>query len=190
MKLSKSPSGLSTVELVCSVMLLVPIALFAVNIGFLGMTSFVNDAACREAARVAAQQTSLQTAFGAAKSVVKCYPIACGLFGSQEVTNVAYNFFKDKDGIPIKITDIASTNLKQIPTVAVTTQVSVRLPAPMLLIDGGVRSSTVLRKRYTFPVLYGIDLDPNNTSGSTGRDEEEVDDTQDTTPPAELEIKD
>lgn len=176
---------MSTVELACAMLLVVPIALFAVNIGFLSVVSFVNDAACREAARVAAEQTSLPAALAAARAVVKSFAIAGGLVSSPRVDGVTFKFFTDNDGNPIEIRNLTQDSLSKLPKVEVVTKLVARAPAPMFIGASGLVSSITMTSTYTFPVLHGIDTNPGGTEGESGEGDDvpDVPDNIDINPP-------
>jgi len=139
------------------------VALFAVDIGFLALATFINDAACREAARAAAQQRNADAAYGAALAAVQSFKIAGGLAGSPQVVQLQFEYFPNPDepDVPLKMRDLKQTpadNLSMAPYVAVTTRLNVGVPAP---IPNRVSNNIDLISSYSFPVLNGIDSDPN-----------------------------
>ena len=162
----RNATGMSSVELVCALVVLVPVALFAVNIGFLALATFINDAACREAARAAAQQRNADAAYGAAVAAVQSFKIAGGLAGSPQVVQLQFEYFPNPDqpDVPLKMRDLKQTptdNLAMAPFVAVTTRLDVGVPAPMIVGLNRVSNHLDLISSYSFPVLNGIDSDPN-----------------------------
>ncbi len=168
----RTPSGSTTVELVCAMIVIVPVALLAINFGFLCLGSFVNSSACREAARMAAQQTSLIPALGAAKTAVESFAIAGGTISSPKVAGVLFNFETDADGNPIDITALDSANMNAAPNVQVETQLIVETPAPMLITGNGLAKKVELRSRETFPILNGIDPAANDNSDEVGEEDD------------------
>ncbi|GEM_PF-3315106 len=166
---SRSQSASTLVELACMGIVLVPVALLAVNICYLAAGSYINDAACREAARAASQQTSLDPASGAAQAAVQSFAVAGGLIGSPQVTGVVFDYSTDSNGNPIEIADLDKTILSKLPTVQVTTQLTARVPAPLLMGSKGLTNHVVLSSSYTFPALSGVDPSPNDTN-DTGSD--------------------
>ncbi len=163
----RSASGMSGLELVCTLVVLIPVALFAVNIGYLGLATFTNDAACREAARAAAQQTSAEAAYGAALAAAQSFKIAGGLAGSPQVVQLRFQSFPNPDepDIPLEMRDLRRTptnNISMAPFVRVTTRLNVGVPAPMFIGPNGISSNIDLVSRYSFPVLNGIDSDPDD----------------------------
>src|SRR5215813_2870257 len=93
----RKASGMSGLELVCTLVVMIPIALFAVNIGYVGLATFTNDAACREAARVASQQRSAEAAYGAAQAAVQSFKIAGGLAGCPQVVRLRFQFYPNPE---------------------------------------------------------------------------------------------
>jgi hypothetical protein len=174
-KVRTSSGSASMVELVCAMVALVPLTLFAVNIGYVIFADYINDAACREAARAASAQTSLTPATGAAATVIQSFQIAGGLIPSPVLAGVLFlpnppNV--DSNGAPIDILSITGPNATpaitpdQGPSVLVSTTMQVNVPAPLIIGSQGLTNSLTLTSTYTFPVLNGNDPDPNNTDGT------------------------
>jgi hypothetical protein len=168
----RTQTASTLVELVCAMIVIVPLALLAINFGFLCLGSFVNNSACREAARLAAQQTSLIPALGVAKTAVKSFAIAGGTISSPQVAGVLYNFQTDSDGNPIQLTALEPSNMTAAPNVQVVTQLIVETPAPMLITGNGLAKKVELRGSQTFPILNGIDPSANDDSDSPGEEDD------------------
>jgi Flp pilus assembly protein TadG len=177
-------SGTATLELVVGLVLLMPLALLAVNICTLCLGSFVNDQACREAARAAAQQTSIGPATEVARAVVKSFGLAQGAIKSPTVTGVQFTYFDSAEGDPVELGDLDKDNLGQAPTVTVTTRMTIRTPAPILFSKGKLTNRSVLMSSYTFPLLSGVDPNPDDENDFGGGDENDPgDDPNDDDPP-------
>lgn len=179
---SRKSSASATVELVCGIILLIPVALLALNICFICLGSFINDSACREAARVASQQLTLDGAVASAQAAVKSFALAGGLINSPEIDGVVYYFYTDPDDSenkPISITDLSYkvgsngkpiTNVDKGPYAQVVTKLVAQAPAPILFGESGVVEKVVLKNTSTFPLLIGIDTDPTDVDDIVGDD--------------------
>jgi hypothetical protein len=158
------------VDLVLCFILLVPLALMAVNIGFMAVGTFINDSACREAARVASMQSSITNAYAAASTAVKTFS-GSGPIGNPRVTSLSFNYnIDDLKKLPIDITSLSATNIDKAPYVKVSTSLTATTPAPFLLNGNSLATQIKLKSTYTFPILYAIDPDPNNQSSDSGSD--------------------
>ncbi len=186
MKIVRSQAkGATTVELVSILIIMVPIALLAVNICFLAFGGFYNDSACRDAARAAAEQTTADVSRSAATNALENFKILGGLLGSPTIKTFKYNFSYDKtdplNPVPFEIKNLKSAPGPKLadgegtgtggnaPNVYVETTMSCVVPAPILIGPTGMTDKVVLRSSYTFPVFYGLD-DPLDNSGDSGND--------------------
>jgi hypothetical protein len=179
---ARSPSASATVELVCGIILLLPVALLALNICFICLGSFINDSACREAARVASQQTTVDGAVAAAGAAVRSFAIAGGLISSPTIDGVVYTFYtdpNDPENKPISIPELSYkvdadgkpiTNVSKGPFAQVITTLVAQAPAPLLFSESGVVQRVVLKNSSTFPLLIGIDTDPTDVDDIFGDD--------------------
>ncbi len=170
----RSNHASSTLELPLLMIMLVPFALLAINIGFLGVGSFINDAACREAARVASQQSTKDQALNAAKLAVQSCAIAGGKVSSPTLveSEFAFNAQPDAAGNTIQIPDLTpadpdhpdlkTSDLNNAPNVTAVTKLDVKLPAPLLFSDGGLVDHVTLINSYTFPALFEISADSSS----------------------------
>ena len=170
-KRKRTQLGTATVELVSALVLFVPLTLLAVNVCTLGLASFFNDQASKEAARAAAQQTSLAPATQIARAVVKTFAIANGAISSPRIAAVEYKYFNDSNGDPIELADLTKDNLDKAPSVAVTTRLIVNTTAPFLFDKGKLTNEVVLVSEHAYPLLAGIDPTPNEGE-ETGDDNE------------------
>jgi hypothetical protein len=152
--------GSAAVELVAGLVLLIPLALLAVNVCTLGLASFFNDQASKEAARAAAEQTSLVPATQVARAVVKSFAIANGAISSPRIAGVEYTYFDKPDGMPIELADLTTANLAKAPSVQVTTRLTITTPAPFLFSKGQLTNSVVLVSQHAYPLLAGVDPNP------------------------------
>lgn len=178
----RSKCASSAVELVAVVLIMVPIALFALNIGFLAFGSFYNDAACREAARAAGQQTSSDSAKEAAMNALQNYQFAAGFIGAPTISEFKYNFALTPPSpdnpsdtpLPIEISTLKSSPAPVLagaaggtaPNVFVKTTMVCGVPAPLLFNSDGLASSITLVSAYTFPILAGVEDQNDNTPDS------------------------
>jgi hypothetical protein len=141
-KKSRGQKGTVLAELAIGCMVTVTIALFALDIGTAMVCYGVNDRACRDAARAAAQGTNATEATNLAKKIVGTYTIAGGLVTAPEVVGVEYVDFggAPPDGVS--------------PYVTVTTRSTAKPIAPLSMFGKPVAGENFpLRKTYTFPIV-------------------------------------
>jgi hypothetical protein len=131
------------------------VTLLSINVGLVGLGAWVNDAACKDAARAAGQKSDPTIAKVAAQKVVDGYA-ANGVLGKirldDEGTNFAYVVLRDING---------EDGLNRA-FVRVTTKVTIRMPAPVIFAENKLSDSITLRQQYTFPVI-----DPNPSAATT-----------------------
>lgn len=199
--LSRTAIGSSSAELIAIGIIMVPIALLALNIAFLAFGSFYNDAACREAARAASQQSSAEAARSAATNAIRGF----GVIGIGSPTMSVFEFnFKNSNPdptaplsnpstpieIPILKADADPTLAKgsgdgsagDAPNVVVEMTLMCIVPAPILIGPNGLTSMVDLRNRYVFPILAGVE-DPNDTGEDSGPSDDPPEETDDDPPP-------
>lgn len=141
-------SGSALIEVGCMGFVMPVMAVIAANIGVLVFAAWVNDAACRDAARAAAQQGNQSDAIVAAVGVTKQYGTGGGIFGQPKVLteSTAFQFepYFDQEGVP---------QLEKGPFVTVTTRLNTVLPAPIIYGNTGFTNMIVFKQSYTFPIL-------------------------------------
>lgn len=138
--------GSAAIELAGGSLFLIVLTLLAVDISVLMLGFQVNDRACRDACRAAAQQSSVDMAKAAAVASLKLHKVD-GQFVTPPtlVTDSANFVYQDFNGNPM------AGN----PTVTVTSQCRIKLPVPLLFCgqtfddNGGF----TFKKRYTFPIV-------------------------------------
>ncbi len=137
--------GGSILELAIIAILLVVISLFCVDILVLIIGSGVNERACRDAARMAAQSTNYAGSLVLAQTAVKAFP-GDGYFVTTPAVDTASFVYNDFGGNPPVDTS---------PYVSVTTTAQVRIPAPVFLWGATYMNNgtMVFTKTYTFPIV-------------------------------------
>lgn len=142
-------NGMSLFELVGLGFVLILVTLMALNVGLLLFAAWLNDNACREATRAAAQQDSVEAAREAARLACQNFVTSAGsIINSPEVLldkdHFEYETFPDEDGKP---------QLDKGPFVKVSTRLESRLPAPILFTASGLSNKISFAQTYTFPLI-------------------------------------
>jgi len=134
--------GSVAIEIAAGALVSIGLMALALNVCF-GMLAYgVNDRACREAARAAAQQSTLASASSIAKFVVNGFNQNNSYMNKIQVTRVV---FTDFNGLPPE---------DQSPFVSVTTSSSVSTPAPIAFFGQKVFGESIpVQKTYTFPIV-------------------------------------
>lgn len=137
--------GHNIIELAMLSVLFVVFAIFALDIGFVIMGSQMNDAACRDAARAAAQGNSYANALNLARAALAGHR-PDGYFVTQPTLDTGAFQYEDFSGSPPPDTS---------PYVTVTTSTTVRIPAPVFFIGASFGKDGTMRfsKTYTFPIV-------------------------------------
>ncbi len=137
--------GSAIIELSIIASLLVVITLLCANVGIIALASTINDSACRDAARAAAQASSSSTALKLAQAAIKAH-YADGYFVTQPTINTSAFVYQDYAGNPPPATS---------PYVQVTTSSNVRIPAPIVFFGAkfGSGGSLTFTRTYTFPIV-------------------------------------
>lgn len=137
----RNSSGFSFIEVAISSFLVMILAVIAINISILVFACAVNDKACRDAVRAAAQQPNAAKAQNFAIASIKNHKTD-GFFISQiQLTNFNYNDF---NGAPPP---------GQCPLVQVTTSVDVTLPAPLIFFGTSLTNKMKFSQIYTSPII-------------------------------------
>lgn len=150
MKKRKS-SGMAAVELACGSLFLLVLTLLAIDITILMLGYELNDRACRDACRAAAQQSTPTAAQNAANTILKTHKADGNYVSDPTLVLGAGNFtYQDFGGNP------TAGN----PTVTVTTECKVKTPVPLTFVGSvfgqdasGNNVAWTFRKRYTFPIV-------------------------------------
>ncbi len=145
----KRASGTALIEFVALGFVLVVVALMALNIGVVLYVAWLNDSACRDAARAAAQQDTAEQAKAAAILACKQFATASGsTLGSPVVLtddkHFTFETFPDENG---------KSQLDKGPFVRVSTSLKSGLPVPIVLPGVGLSSKIDFAQTYVFPVL-------------------------------------
>jgi hypothetical protein len=126
-------------------MLLAVVAVLCANVGIMSLASSMNDSACRDAARAAAQASNRTTAISMAQAALKAHSTD-GYFVSQPTIDTSDFVYEDYSGSPPDNTS---------PYVQVTTSSTVRVPAPILFFGAkfGKDGTMTFNRTYTFPIV-------------------------------------
>jgi len=137
-------NGGAILELSIIAVLLVVIALFCVDVLILALASGLNERACRDAARIAAQATNYSDSLSLAQTAVKCYQ-GDGYFVTSPSVDTSSFVYNDFGGTPPVDTS---------PFVQVTTTSQVRIPAPIFVYGLNFGNGSMsFKKTYTFPIV-------------------------------------
>jgi hypothetical protein len=144
---NRNASGTVIAEFVPATIMLVLVALLAANLGLALFGAWINDSACRDAVRAAAQQGVSATALAAAKVAVQSYhsgPWFIGPTVAEDKNSFQYQTFPDKTGKSQRALG---------PYVTVTTMMQVKLPAKIVYHNAKMTDHIDLRQAYTFPIM-------------------------------------
>lgn len=138
---SRNERGTVFAELAIGCMIMIGIAMFALDIGTAMMCFGTNDRACRDAARAAAQGSNAAEANNLARRIVQNFNSQSNLVTSPQVVSVVYNDFNGTppDGVS--------------PFVLVTTRATARAVAPWGLGKTAIGGTFPLTKTYCFPIV-------------------------------------
>lgn len=138
-------TGHSAIEFGVAAGMITVMALLCTNIGLLILGAGINDKACRDAARAAAQASNYTAALKQARAALKGHPTD-GYFVSTPVMNDADLVYEDFSGNPPPDTS---------PFVSVTTTTVVKIPAPFIMYGArfGPGGTQTFRRTYTFPIV-------------------------------------
>ncbi len=137
--------GSAIIELSMVASVLVVMALLCANLTVVGLATSVNDSACRDAARAAAQASSPGQALSLAQAAIKAHH-ADGYYISQPTIDSSAFVYQDFAGAP---------PLDTSPYVEVTTSTDVRIPCPLIFLGAqfSKRGTLTFRRTYTFPIV-------------------------------------
>ncbi len=142
---SRRTHGHSIIELAMLSVLFSIFAVFALDIGFVLLGSQMNDEACRDAARAAAQGSDYINSIRLARAALASHK-PDGYYVTQPTLDAGAFVYEDFTGSPPPDTS---------PYVKVTTTTSVRIPAPVFFIGAsfGKDGTMQFSKSYTFPIV-------------------------------------
>lgn len=141
-KRERNARGSAAFELAAGSTIVIAIVALSLNICFAMMSYGINDRACRDAARAAAQGGSRQEATQLANAIIRSYNTNNGVLAPIVVDQLSYNDF---GGNP---------PAEQSPFVTVVTRTTAKLPAPIELLGQRIFGTTLpVRKQYSFPIV-------------------------------------
>lgn len=142
-------SGSSIIELAATGFILSVMAVISLNIGILIFAAWMNDAACRDAARAAAQQSNENNAKAAAVLAAKQFGSDSSIIAHPVVLfsgdKFSWQTFPDDEGRP---------QPSKGPRVKVSTSLNTKLPVPLFFNGSvGFTDLIVFNQSYTYPIL-------------------------------------
>lgn len=140
---SRSNRASVIVEMACSSIFLVIFAIFGVYLATLILCAQINDTACRDAARAAAETQDATQATAAATTILTSFESNSTFMTAPALKNLVY---QDYNGTPPAETS---------PYVTVTTVSDAKIPfAPMSLFGGTYGNEQyTFTQTYTFPIV-------------------------------------
>ena len=139
---NRGQRGSAAFELAAGALITIGIVAFALNVCFAMLSYSINDHACRDAARAAAQAPSAAQAFIMASNIVKSYNSNNGLLSPITVRSVLYTDFS------------GNPPAGQSPFVTVTTTSNATMPAPIEFFGKTLFGSSIpVSKTYAFPII-------------------------------------
>ncbi|MBS1956492.1 MAG: hypothetical protein JST89_20055 [Cyanobacteria bacterium SZAS-4] len=147
-RFTRECQGVACIEIGIATFLMIVLAAFGLDLSLIIFGMDLNDSACRDAARSAAQQSTQAKALQAAQSQLSTHATD-GFWVSQPILKSAaapdfvYNDFQGNP--PANIS----------PYVTVTSLVSIRCPAPILFFGASFIKSGKIQfaRKYTFPIV-------------------------------------
>jgi Tfp pilus assembly protein PilE len=141
----RQSKGTTIIELSIVAGVLVIVSILCANLGVVSLASTVNDAACRDAARAAAQASDSASSLKLAQTVVLSHQTD-GYFITQPTVDSSSFVYQDYSGSPP-----ANTS----PYVQVTTTSQVKVPGPLFFFGAQFEQSGVLTcsRTYRFPIV-------------------------------------
>ncbi len=138
-------SGHTLIELSMLSVLFVVIAVLCLDAGYLILGSELNDRACRDAARAAAEADNYLSALQLAQAAVVAHR-GDGVYISSPQVNASSFVYEDFLGSPPENTS---------PYVSVTTNCNLRLPAPIFFLGAECFGTGTMNfsKTYVFPII-------------------------------------
>lgn len=138
----KNQTGQLTVELASVSIFLTVFSILAVYIGLMVFGATLNDRACRDACRAAAQGKSLAEADRLARATLAAHDTGSGIISPPVLTSITYEDFA---GAP---------PVDESPFVTVITSANANLPfAPPEFFGSSAGQQVTFRQKYTFPII-------------------------------------
>ncbi len=137
--------GQTMIELASIMVCMVPLMLLALDISLLTLAAAVNDHACRDAARAAAQTKDYTAGLSAARAIVSSYPSNSFILTKPTVLTNSF-VYEDFGGNPPD---------NESPYVSVTTEMKVKIPAPIFFFGAKFSKDGYLKlnRSYLFPIV-------------------------------------
>lgn len=144
-KKTREVNGHALIELSMIASLLVVLSMLCANVGIVSLASSVNDSACRDAARAAAQASNSGAALKLAQAAIKAHQ-ADGYYITQPTIDTTSFVYQDFAGNPPPNTS---------PYVEITTNSTVRIPAPIVFYGAkfGQNGTVTFTRTYNFPIV-------------------------------------
>jgi Flp pilus assembly protein TadG len=141
-KISRKESGFGHIEIAITACLMIALAAYGLDLTLIMFGMSLNDSACRDAARAAAQQSTVTQATQAAQSQMQIHYVGTNWISQPVISSTVYN---DYSGNPP-----ANTS----PYVAITTTTTIKCPVPIIFLGNKSQGSTIQFSRtYTFPIV-------------------------------------
>lgn len=148
MRKTRLQRGSTIIEFTCVAFIVILAALMALNCAVCLFGASSNSLACRDAVRVAAQQSTAERAKNAAIAALKQYKHTSLNMTAPELSSVGddfqYELYNDADGHP---------QVDKGPFVKVTTSSTVKLPASLKMFKIGIEDTIKLKQSFTFPII-------------------------------------
>lgn len=148
MKNTRRQRGSTFIEFGCVAFFIILAALMALDCAVCLFGASSNSLACRDAVRVAAQQSTAERARNAAIASLKQYKNTSLNMTAPELSSSGddfqYELYLDSDG---------KSQVEKGPFVKVTTASTVRLPVPLQIFKAGINDTINLKQSFTFPII-------------------------------------
>lgn len=163
---ARQAKGTALIELVVIAFVFPLVALICVNIGILAFAAWTNDNACKDAARIAAQQTNAKDAFAAAAISLQNYSNnAGGVAGAPKLVGAKPAADQVTTGLfQYNIYPDPATGAPQVnkgPYVKVTTELKTTLPAPIAFNGATFTNQVKFSTSYIYPIIAPEPQDNN-----------------------------
>jgi hypothetical protein len=141
-------SGSSFVELTVAVAIITAMTIFAVDICLVMVAYGVNDRACRDAARAAAQGADKSQALNLAKAATDMHDFLSNVIDEPAIDESTFTY--------------QTSPATGQPHVTVTTRTTVKVPAPVFLMGAKISDDQIsVASQYTFPIV-NLDLETSS----------------------------
>ncbi len=141
---TRTAHGSNLAELGAIIAIMTVIVLFCINAAVVFMAGSINDRACRDAARAAAQASTSTSAQQQAAAALKSYTSNNSFVGSPALSSSDF-VYEDYAGNPPADTS---------PFVSVTTTLTAKIPAPAFWgMQFGQSGNINMKQTYSFPIV-------------------------------------